>query len=344
MRPSLFSSCSEETHVRFSLARKVYAASVVFSTAMEEGARLVLTTSAGLRAGEKVLVVIDEGTRSVGEAFLAAAKGLGTDPALLEIRARTTDGEEPPEPVGTAMAAADLVLLATTYSLTHTHARRSANRAGARVISMPGIEEGMLRQGGLATDWAKIHEVVRRTARRLRGAREVHLTSAAGTDLSFSLEGRDWISEDTGLCTRKGTVTTLPAGELFIAVVEGSASGRLVVDVHFEERLRGPATAQIADGTASRIVGAQAAVDAMNRGGKDGRALGRFGFGLNPQARVMGPHLEAEKAVGSAHLGFGDNLVIGGKIHPGVRVECILSEVRVEVDSRAVIEKGRLVE
>src|SRR5207247_11159152 len=72
--------------------------------------------------------------------------------------------------------------------------------------------------------------------------------------------------------------------------------------------------------------------------------LGRFGFGLSPHGGVMGPHLEAEKAVGSAHLGFGDNLVIGGKIHPGVRVECILSEVRVEVDSRAVIEKGRLVE
>src|SRR3989440_752590 len=268
MRPSLFSSCSEETRVRFPLARKVYAASVVFSTTMEEGARLVLTTSAGLRAGEKVLVVVDEGTRSVGEAFLAAAKGLGTDPALLEIRARSTDGEDPPEPVGTAMAAADLVLLATTYSMTHTHARRSANRAGARVISMPGIEEGMLRQGGVATDWAEIHEVVRRTARRVRGAREVHLTSAAGADLSFSLEGRDWISEDTGLCTRKGAVTTLPAGELIIAVVEGTASGRLVVDVYFEGRLGEPASAQIADGYASRIVGAQTAIEAMNRGGK----------------------------------------------------------------------------
>src|SRR5467141_3191917 len=296
---------------------------------MEEGARLVLTTSAGLRAGEKVLVVVDEGTRAVGEAFLSAAKGLGADPVLLEIRARTADGEEPPEPVGTAMAAADLVLLATTRSLTHTHARRSANRAGARVISMPGVEEGMLRHGGLATDWAKIHEVVRR---------------AAGTDLSFSLAGRDWTSEDTGLCTRKGTVTTLPAGELFIAVVESTASGRLVVDVYFEERLPEPATVQIVDGYANRIVGAQTAVDQMNRGGKDGRALGRFGFGLNPLARVTGPPLEAEKAVGSAHLGFGDNLVIGGKVHPGVRVECILSEVRVELDGKAVIERGRLVE
>src|SRR5207244_11245881 len=188
------------------------------------------------------------------------------------------------------------------------------------------------------------HAVGLRAARRVRGRRAVPLTSAAGTYLSCSLEGRDWIAEDTGLCTRKGTVTTLPAGELFIAVVEGTASGRLVVDVYFEDRLRDPATAQIADGYASRIVGAQAAVDAMNRGGKEGRALGRFGFGLNQQARVTGPPLEAEQAAGSAHLRFGDSLVIGGKIHPGVRVECILSEVRVEVDGEAVMEKGRLIE
>lgn len=311
---------------------------------MEEGARLVLTTSAGLRPGEKVLVVVDETTRTVGGAFLAAAKSLGADPVLIEIRPRTADGEEPPEPAGTAMAASDLVLLATGRSLTHTHARRSATRSGARVISMPGITEDLLREGGLAADWGKIHEAVRRTARRLRGARDVHLTSAAGTDLTFSVAGRDWVSEDTGLCIRKGTFTTLPAGELFIAAVEGTAEGRLVVDAYFEEPLRGPATARIAEGHATRIVGAPTAIEAMNRGGKDGRALSRFGFGLNPQARVTGPHLEAEKAIGSAHIGFGDNLVIGGKIHCGVRVECILSEVRVEINGMTVIEKGRVVE
>ena len=311
---------------------------------MEEGARLVLTTSAGLRPGEKVLVVVDETTRAIGAAFLTAAKGLGTDPVLSEIRLRTADGEEPPEPVGTAMAASDVVLLATGRSLTHTHARRAAIRAGARVISMPGITEDLLRDGGLSADWGKIHEVVRRTARRLRGVRDVHLTSGAGTDLSFSLAGRDWIVDDTGLCLRKGTFTTLPAGELFVAVVEGSAQGRLVIDAYFEDRLREPATVQITGGHATRVVGAPTAVEAMNRGGKEGRALGRFGFGLNPQARVTGPHLEAEKAIGAAHLGFGDNLVIGGKIHCGVLVECILADVRVEIDGKAVVEKGRLVE
>ena len=41
---------------------------------MEEGARLVLRTSASLRAGEKVLVVADETTHPVGEAFLAVSE------------------------------------------------------------------------------------------------------------------------------------------------------------------------------------------------------------------------------------------------------------------------------
>ena len=304
----------------------------------------MLMTSAGLRPGEKILIVADETTRTVGHAFLAAANGLGADAALIEFRSRARDGDEPPEPVGTAMAACDVLMLVTRRSLTHTHARRSATRAGVRAISMPAVTADMLRDGGLATDWAKIHEVVRRTARRLRGAREVHLTSAAGTDLTFGVAGRDWIQDDTGLCTRKGAFTTLPAGELFIAVVEGTAEGRLVVDVDFEEDLAAPATASLAAGHADRILGGTKAVEAMNRGGKEGRALGRFGFGLNPRARIRGPHLEREKALGSAHLGFGDNLVIGGKIHCGVYVEAILAEVGVEIDGKAVIKTGRLVE
>ncbi len=82
----------------------------------------------------------------------------------------------------------------------------------------------------------------------------------------------------------------------------------------------------------------------MNPGGRDARTLGRFGFGLNRRARTTGPHTEAEKALGCANLGFGDNLAFGGKIHCGVRVECTLSEVGIEVDGKTIVEKGRLVE
>ncbi len=309
---------------------------------MEDGARLILRTSAGLREKEKVLVLVDRETRNVGDAFLAAARSLGADPVVLSIFPRDRDGDEPPEIASTAMETADVIILATRRSLTHTHARRQANRAGARVISIPGVTEDMLSKGGLAADWSEIHEVVRRVARRLRNAHQLHLTSASGTDVTFSVDGREWIAEDTGLCSRRGGFTTLPAGELFVAPVESSAEGHLVVDVYFDEPLIEPVTATLREGHATKIVGASKAVHTMNLGGRDARTLGRFGFGLNSRARASGPHIEAEKALGCASLGFGDNVAFGGKISCGVRVECILSEVSVEVDGRAVIEKGHL--
>ncbi len=310
---------------------------------MEDGARLILRTSAALREKEKVLIVADGDTQPIGDAFLAAARSLGTDPVLLTMVPRDLDGAEPPEVIATAMESADLIVLATRRSLTHTHARRQANRAGARVISIPGITPDMLKSGGLAVDWTDIHEVVRRTARRLRNSHDVHLASPSGTDLTFSIEGRDWIAEDTGLCARKGAFTTLPAGELFIAPVETSAEGRLTADVYFDEPLLEPATATFREGHATRIVGAAKAVHAMNLGGREGRTLGRFGFGLNPKARASGPHPEAEKALGCAALGFGDNTTFGGVLASSVRIECIVSEVTVDVDGKPVIEKGHLV-
>ncbi len=310
---------------------------------MEDGARLILRTSAALREKERVLIVADRDTQAIGNAFLEASRSLGTDPVLLTIPPREQDGEEPPDIVANAMESADLIVLATRRSLTHTHARRQANRAGARVISIPGITEDMLRAGGLQADWTDVHEVVRRTARRLRNAREVHLTSASGTDLTFSVDGREWIAEDTGLCARKGAFTTLPAGELFIAPVETSAEGRLVADVYFDEPLLEAATATLREGHATRILGAAKAVHVMNLGGREGRTLGRFGFGLNPKARPSGPHPEAEKALGCAALGFGDNQAIGGRLASSAHVECIVSEVTVAVDGKAVVEKGHLV-
>ncbi len=310
---------------------------------MEDGARSILRTSAGLREKEKVLILVDRDTKGVGDAFLSAARSLGADPVVMVFVPRERDGDEPPDLAAAVMESADLIILATRKSLTHTHARRAANRTGARVISIPGVTEDMLDHGGLAADWGEIHELVRRVARRLRAAESVHVSSPAGTDLAFSVDAREWIAEDTGLCSRRGGFTTLPAGELFVAPVESSAEGRLVADVWFDEPLLEPVTAALKDGHATKIVGAPKAVHAMNLGGREARTLGRFGFGLNARARASGPHVEAEKALGCASLGFGDNVAFGGRNACGVHVECILSEVSVEVDGKTVIEKGHLV-
>src|SRR3989304_3411865 len=82
--------------------------------------------------------------RRVGAASPLAARALGADPVLASIAPRAKDGDEPPEPIGAAMQGSDLILLATGRSLTHTHARRAGNPAGARAISVPGVTEDTL--------------------------------------------------------------------------------------------------------------------------------------------------------------------------------------------------------
>ena len=309
---------------------------------MEQGARRILSTCLAVKAGEKVVVVADAKTRAVGETLFEAAVDAGAEAILALIPPPQRAGEEPPGPLARMLADCDVVVLATSQSMTHTAARRLANRAGARIASLPGVTEDLLSEGALTADYVEIQRVTRRLERRLRNAKTVHLTSAMGSDVTFDVTRREWVTGDTGVCHRKGETTTLPAGEIFVAPVEGTADGRLVIDATFLTPLAEPVSVVVKEGFASKVVGAPAAVAEMNRGGRDGRTFGTFGLGLNPKARISGNLLEEEKALGAVHVAFGDNAAYGGTVRCGVRVDGILTKVTVEVDGKAIFERGVL--
>jgi leucyl aminopeptidase (aminopeptidase T) len=168
------------------------------------------------------------------------------------------------------------------------------------------------------------------------------VTSESGTDVTFDVTRREWITGDTGVCHRRSETTTLPAGEIFVAPVEGSADGRLVFDAWFHERAREPVIVVVKEGYASKVTGAAGAVHEMNRGGREGRAFGTVGLGLNPNARVTASLLEGEKALGAVHVGFGDNAAYGGNVRCGVRVDALFTKATVEIDGRAILERGSL--
>ncbi len=309
---------------------------------MEEGAHRVIGTCLAVKEGERVAVIADAGTRTVAEALFGAALGAKGEAILVLIPPPAQAGEEPPEPVEGLMADCNVVILATSQSMTHTAARRRANRAGARVASLPEVTEDMMSEGALTADYQEIQRTTRRLERMLRGARSVRLASPLGSDVTFDVTRRDWVTGDTGVCHRSGEFTTLPAGEIFVAPVEGSADGRLVFDATFHVRLDSPASVIVKEGHASKVTGAPEAVAAMNRGGKDGRNFGKFGMGLNPKARITGRLLEEEKVLGAVHIVFGDNAAFGGAIRCGVRVDAILTQATVEVDGKTILERGAL--
>lgn len=309
---------------------------------LEEGAYRVIESCLAVKAGEKVVIVADARTQAVGQALFSAALAKGAQAILTFLPPAPRPGEEPPDPVARMMADCDVVILATSQSMTHTAARRMANRAGARIASLPGVTEDMLSEGALTADYLEIQKTTRRLERRLRGAKSVRLATAAGTDITFDVTRRDWVTDDTGVCHRRGETTTLPAGQIFVAPVEGSADGRLVVDATFLAPLRDPVSVVVKEGHASKVVGASEAIHEMNRGGKDGRNFGKFGLGLNPRARIIGNILEDEKALGAVHIVFGDNAAYGGTVRCGVRVDAVLTRASVEVDGKAIMERGAL--
>lgn len=309
---------------------------------MEAGARRVVETCLAVRKGEKVLVVADANTQGIGQALFEAALAVEGDAVLALVPSPKEAGEEPPDPLARMMADCDVVILAASQSMTHTAARRMANRAGARIASLPGVTEEMMTDGALTADYAEIQKATRRLERRLRGTESVHFTTPAGTDLSFDVTRRDWVADDTGICHRKQEMTTLPAGEIFVAPVEGSAEGRLAIDATFHAPLKEPASVVVREGHATKVTGAPEAVHEMNRGGKDGRNFGKFGIGLNPKARITGSVVEDEKVLGAVHVVFGDNAAYGGTVRCAVRVDAILTVATIEVDGKPVMERGAL--
>ena len=308
---------------------------------IEEGADRIVGQCLSLRKGECMLIIADVDRKSVGEAIFHAARKIETVPMLAILPPRERPSQEPPDPLARFMLECDAIVLATGTSMTHTMARVRATKAGARIASLPGVTEESMG-GGISADYDEIGRILRIIERKTRNVRKVHVTSAGGTDATFSVKGRAWITEDTGLARRRGDVTTLPAGEVFVAPVEETAEGRLVFDARLHGLVEQPATLVLKDGYATRIIGGKAAVAEMNRGGKEGRNLGKFGIGLNPKARPRGDIVEAQKALGSAHFVFGGSAPFGGKVACDVRVDGIMTEVTVEFDSTPIMERGKL--
>jgi leucyl aminopeptidase (aminopeptidase T) len=290
----------------------------------------------GVGSTEDVLVLCNENERAVADALAAAARGRARTVRLVEYPALTRDGEEPPAFVADAMAAAAVVLAPTTFSLSHTRARIEATRRGARIATLPGIAEGTFRRA-LDVDYEELRRAGERIAAALSAAAACRLTSAAGTDLALDLEGRAAVVDD-GRLQDRGAFGNLPAGESFIAPVEGSAEGVVVFDGSLSGfgLLDGPVQVRVAGGRAVAADGEAGRwlLETLDAGGAGGRLVAELGIGTNPVARLSGSILEDEKVVGTAHLAFGSNGSFGGVNDAAVHIDGIVLEPIVELDGR----------
>lgn len=309
--------------------------------ALIDGAKTAVHTCLGVKKGEVVLILTDTEKEDIGKALFDVAQEAKAEAILVKMQPRSRHGEEPPRAIANMMKNADVIIAPTQYSVTHTQARKFANKAGARIATMPGIITKMMSSGGMTADFKEVAHSVKKLAKKLDGSKTVNIQTKLGTDLTVSVEGRRWY-KDTGICHKRGEFMNLPAGEVFIAPKEKTANGKLIIDGAFWEKLENPVEIDVKDGYAKRISGTKEIAKQVSKRGKEGRNIAEVGIGMNPKAKIIGNVLEDEKVMGTVHVALGDNSTFGGRVKAGIHVDGIIKKPTLIADQIVIMEDGEL--
>jgi len=304
-------------------------------------AKTVIRDCMMVKDDEKLLILTDAGKRELAKVFADAGRELGLNTVLVEGPVQM--GGEMPALCEAALNEADVALLITSGSFTHTKGRAAASERGCRIASMPTITEEIVNKT-LNADFNEVERISLILTEKLTKCSKIHVTTKLGMDLTLYCGGRTSLA-DTGKLGYKGAFGNMPAGEAMIAPIETKGDGVIIVDgvVVGMGILKAPLTITLKDGRIIKVEGAQAAEFEKFIGEFDDTAkhVCEFGIGTNANCHIMGNPLVDEKIFGTIHIACGNNLFMGGQQGGNMHYDMIINEPTVFLDEECVIKDGK---
>jgi hypothetical protein len=139
-----------------------------------------------------------------------------------------------------------------------------------------------------------------------------------------------------------------PGGELNVPPVEGSANGKLVVDLcmHQLGRLSSPIELTIENGRIRKIEGGADAYTLrtyLARYGDENALMcpAEASVGINSKALIRGVQREDKNILGTMHFGLGTNVDVGGSILSNIHMDGVILQPTLYVDDEMRIQDGR---
>lgn len=290
----------------------------------------------GLRKNEHLLIVTDDVLFPLAYDLYKTVRAMNINGVLVDMPPLRMHGEEPPRIVRYALQKADVALLLTSKSLSHTKARKEASKKyGTRIASLPGVTLDIL-QRAIDVDYDVLKKTAFKLARKLSAGKQVEIYTDRGTHLSMSIKGRKGFSDD-GAYTGRGAFGNLPAGEACIAPLENTCNGYLIVDgsAPMVGRVKKPVGISIENGYAKNMPFPMLE-RLMKTIGKKAFNVAEFGIGINKKAKVKGRILEDEKAVSTAHIALGNNKSFGGKVYCPCHLDFVFMDPVIFIDGKRV--------
>jgi 2,5-dihydroxypyridine 5,6-dioxygenase len=259
------------------------------------------------------------------------------------------------EPALAALRASVLVVDLTLEGLMHARETPSILGAGARILHVSNEHPEALER--LRPDPA-LESAVRDAAKRLRAARTMSVTSAAGTDLTIDLQGARTVGV-WGWTTRPGTLAHWPGGLVLAFPAAATVDGVLVLDrgdanLTFKRYLESPVRLIVERDHVVAVDGEGADAALMRSylgawGDRNAYAVSHVGWGLNRRARhealamydrrdTNGTELRA--VAGNFLFSTGANEFAGR--HTAGHFDLPVLRTTIEVDGETVVRAGEL--
>jgi leucyl aminopeptidase (aminopeptidase T) len=312
----------------------------------------------------RVLVLTDTAhDPRVWQVVMSTLSEVGADATLALFDPRPADYYDPPEAVCEAMKTADINILLASTGMLHSKACLAAMAVGAKTICMDGgMTLEMFQSGAVTEDQRELLTRQHYVATNIFGqsAKWCRVTSKHGTDLSYGVEGRIFVPKlpdadfapykirDKSKGGHKRVHLLYPGGEQNVAPIEGTANGKLVIDLcmHHLNRLTGPIELTIESSRITRIDGGADAFTLRtylaNYGDENAYMCpAEASVGINSKALIRGIQREDKNILGAMHFGLGTNVDVGGSVLSNIHMDGVILEPTLYVDGEMRIEHGR---
>jgi len=216
-------------------------------------------------------------------------------------------------------------------------------------------------------DYAELRNNCQKVSQLMKDAKEVHVETALGTDITVGIRGRRPKADDGDFRT-PGKGGNIPSGEIFISPALVASNGTLVFDgsITLDETLiiKEPMKLQVENGFVTKIEGKSEAnqfskyiehaekkpFEMAEKGelddtkakeySKNARSIGELGIGLNPKAKIVGNVLEDEKVLGTVHFAVGSNY---DQDAPAlIHSDGIIKKPTVTIDGKVLMKQGKI--
>ncbi len=309
----------------------------------------------GIRPGERVLLITDEGLSDEQDLLAETIEAVGPRELM---RWTLPEDQRPltvaPDPLLDAARGFDAGIQFLSYTSTPEQPYRMslvrATAEGGRMRFGVGLNiDQAIFDNELSADYEQIAAITHRLYEVLQGKSDVHITSPLGTDLRFRITGRQ-VAIDPGVIRQPGFYN-LPSGECYVAPIEDSAEGVLIVDKSFPGILiRQPIHLTFERGRVVDISGGAEAEELLRvitegeqkEHGEGCRTIAELGIGTNPAARITGNVMTDEKVMGTIHIAIGHNAVApynGQNVAP-IHLDGVMGGPTLIVDGEVLIDNG----